>query len=215
MVRSAFPEAHGPWQEAEAWQFTAVGVRADQVAVEARPAGSRRDAPVMLLIDPATGGLLRSRVAVPAKYGPKLIERHYEPARPGLAELSPVPIDRPAFPLRVPEAAVAGGPPSETVYDGVRSAPTGRVQFGGRTRQRVYACGPAAGRARLRQGLREAGHTVPAKLAASPRCRVELFAPGGEKVEQLWSPAIPWPLYSASATTRAWLIDFRPGSPRG
>jgi hypothetical protein len=83
------------------------------------------------------------------------------------------------------------------------------VQFGGKVIQRVYRCDAKLGAQTMARGLREAGTAWGGKLPAIPACRVELVASGGEKIEQLWAPGIPWPLYTATATTRSWLVDFQ------
>jgi len=214
VVRSKAPEEEETPNQGAAWHFTAVGVRDDQIAVEARPVGTQAE-PVTLLIDPRTGMMIRSRVVVPSNDGPKMIDRHYEPGHPCLADLSPVPFDRPAFPLAVPAAMQRGAAAvQETVYEATRPAEEGRVQFAGKTRQRVFRTDAKAAAKLIARP--EPG--VPAwkgKLPAAPRCRVELIGAGRGKVEQLWAAGIPWPVYSASSTARCWLVDFKRGSTEG
>jgi hypothetical protein len=211
LVYSTQPAPDEERLPAEAWRFTAVGVRPDQIAVQARRIGSRDDAPVTLLLDPGSGSLLRSRVAVPASLGPRIIDRQHDPSKPALVDLSPVPFDRPAFPLLLPEKQkmAARRAPRETVYEGVSAAAAGRVRFGGTTRQRVYRVDTRSASAVIARGLRAAGASWPGKLPASPACRVEILAPGGQRVEQLWAAGIPWPIYSATPTQLSWLVEFK------
>jgi hypothetical protein len=217
MVRSALPQVADAWQPDDAWQFTAIGARPDEVIVEARPLRRPDAEPVTVMIDPQSGALLRSRVVVPANFGPKLIDRSHDAAQPGLVEMSPVPIDRPVFPLLLPAPPKKGSPPpsSETRYETVRPAAPGHVQFGGQVLQRVYRCDRKIGTQTVARGLRAAGAAWRGKLPAAPACRVEIVGSGGEKVEQLWAAGIPWPLYTASANTRSWLVEFQRNRKEG
>ena len=218
IVQAAHPEDDGAWQTEEAWQFTVTGVRADQTVVEARRAGSSGIAPVTLLLDPSSGTLRRSRVVLPANFGPKMVDREYQADQPCVNDLSPVPFDRPAFPLIVPvsKKGAPGKPFTQRVFEAADTAAPGHVRFSSKTVQRVYPTDAKAAEKILardqREGSRgaEAGAEAvrPLTLAAQPRWRVEIKVPGGKSVEQLWAPSIPWPVYSASSTTRAWMVEF-------
>src|SRR5262249_2482750 len=81
-VAVADPPETNAWQGGSVWEFAVVGASSEQVIVEARPSGSRDSAPVTLVLDPASGGLVRSRVVVPSNYGPKMIDRQHAPDRP-------------------------------------------------------------------------------------------------------------------------------------
>src|SRR5262249_41355379 len=174
MVRAELPQEAGAWLPDDAWQFVAVGVQPDQVVVEARPVRRPDADPVTLIIDPRSGALVRSGVVVRANFGRKMIDRSHDAGQPGLVEMSPVPIDRPASPLLLPQAARKGSasPPSETQYDTVRAAAPGRVQFGGKVLQRVYRCDAKTGAQTVARGLAHAGTAWPGRLpaaAARPR----------------------------------------------
>jgi len=218
MVRSALPDAPDAWQPDEAWQFAVTGVRDDQVVIEARPLGSRDEAPVTLLLDPHNGTMLRSRVVVPSNYGPKMIDERYDLGKPCVSELSPVPFDRPAFPLALP--ARTRTPKwedcTEIAYERTQTSRSGGVAFSGRTVQRVYRSDAKAGAKVMARGARSAGGASPLKSwPATPRCRVEIVGPRGETVEQLWAARIPWPVYSGSATKRCWLVNFKRAATEG
>jgi len=218
MVRSAVPDAPDAWQPDEAWQFTVTGVRDDQAVVEARPLGSQNEAPVTLLLDPHTGTMVRSRVVVPSNYGPKMIDERYDAGKPCVSQLSPVPFDRPAFPLALPAKTKIPrwDGCTEVAYERTQAPRSGGVSFSGRTLQRVYRSDAKAGARVVARGARSAGGASPMKsLPAAPRCRVEIVGPRGETVEQLWAAQIPWPVYSGSATKRCWLINFKRAATEG
>lgn len=218
IVQGAHPEDDGAWLPHEAWRFTVTGVREDQAVVEGRPVGSSGQAPVTLLLDPRSGTLRRSRVVLPANFGPKMVDREYQPSQPCVTDLSPVPFDRPAFPLILPvnKKGAAGQPFTQQVYEAADAGAPGHVRFSAKTVQRVYPTDAKSAEKILardhRAGARgaEAGTEAvrPLTLAAKPRWRVEIKVPGGKSVEQLWAPSVPWPVYSASSTTRSWMVEF-------
>ena len=65
------------------------------------------------------------------------------------------------------------------------------------------------------RGLAHAGTAWHGRLPAAAACRVEIVAPGGQKVEQLWATGVPWPLYTATATTRSWLVNYQRSRKEG
>jgi hypothetical protein len=147
-----------------------------------------------------------------------MVDRTYDPGQPCVADLSPVPFDRPAFPLTLPPAAKKGQkkPYSEQLFEDVSPAASGRVQFSRKTRQRVYRTDARASAKVLERGLRESGSAgAETEIPAKPHCRVEIVTPGGRTVEQLWAAGVPWPLYSASESARSWLVHFKRSTREG
>src|SRR5262245_37905939 len=118
---SAFPDSRGGvnWHPPVGWKFTVASVRSDQVAVEARRLGSSDDPALTLAIDPRTATIIRSRVLVPATYGDRILDRRYQPGEPCLTDLSPVPFDRPVFPVVLPGKNEAKGAYREEVHRSV------------------------------------------------------------------------------------------------
>src|SRR5439155_24039945 len=132
--------------------------------------------------------------------------------------LSPVPFDRPAFPLALPADATAAAREgcTEMAYEGTRAPSAGGVAFSVRTVQRVYRSDARSGAKVMARSARTAGGApAPKRLPAAPGARVEIVGPRGETVGQLWAGGIPWPIYSGSATKRCWLVNFKPAGTEG
>jgi hypothetical protein len=216
---AGFPDSRGGliWHDPEAWSFAVTSARPDQVVVEARPVGSVDDPRVTLGLDPRTGNIVRTRIGVPSNYGQRMLDRKYPGDIPCLTEFSPVPIDRPAFPLLLPPAGKNGGAPYREVVHEDTTSPTGdgRVGFKHAVRQRVYRADARSGSQFIERGLRELQKTgLRENIPFGGGCRVELIGAGGHPVEQVWSSRYPWPVYSATETARCWLVEYKKASVR-
>jgi hypothetical protein len=205
------------WAPPETWVFTMTGLEATRegprLIITAQREGVTKPA-LRLELDPESRALKRVESVLPAQDGERRMVERPTPGKPFVSMLSPVPLAFASPGTFGPKLAGESPSPSEPARTAAAGSEPAAFAFtfdSGWT-QKSQPVDAGIGRALIERGmsalkLRRTGRLEPEGVARY----VTRFQGQGVRIEQVWDETTPWPLYTATDSSQAWLVAYAKG----